>query len=320
MSPRVAARPRHIASPLPSAGPKSRHQPGLVGHARAARGGDLRRAVARGGVDHQHLVDQAGALERGDGVEHRADRLGDLARGEDEADAWPSCARPARRARTRRRGGVRAASHHERRRSTASPRGARPWRRPEVVTRTASRRSIGTPCRRSARSKPSSSSAVRGLERPDPGVGGGGQRHRGARELPVLGARVRMGAGPRALQPRRRLARPALADGRRQRLLLARDRLTRPPIASAPASTARELRAPASRAPPRSRRRWWRSARPRGRARAAARRRGPSPAAARRRRPPSSERTMCSVRSARPPRGRAASVASRQRSSTSSTS
>ena len=86
-----------------------------------------------------------------------------------------------------------------RRRSTASPRRARPMRRPEVVTRTAASRSIGTPWRCSARSKPSSSSAVARLEPADLRVGRGGDGERRAAELVVL---ARAGAAQRGVAAR----------------------------------------------------------------------------------------------------------------------
>ena len=76
--------PHRVA--LAQRGAELRQQRALVGHPRAAAGGDRGGAVARRGVDHEQLVDEPEPLQRRDRVEHRADRARHLARGEHEAD------------------------------------------------------------------------------------------------------------------------------------------------------------------------------------------------------------------------------------------
>ena len=262
-----------MASPLPRHGPK----PGMSSSSctTVAPGGPRhrRRAVARGRVDHEQLVDGAGvdeAAQHGDG---RADRRRHLARRHDDRDGRGLARRELGGSRRQRRVGValqpRVEREVAREPAEGAPGGAR--RGPHARA--------GDPRDRDAGAGQRAGEGLvleRGarLEAADAAVGVGGDRDRGAAEVRVRGARQRAqargqpgGAALRATPS----SRPSTT--------------TSPPIARAPPRRRPRAARPASRARPRSRRRWWRPGRRARRPPSGARRRRPCPAGARRRRP-----------------------------------
>ena len=204
----VACSARHIASPLPSAGPCCGQQLVLLEHARARRGGDFGGAVAGAGVDDDQLVDQPGAHERCD-RRARARRPivpATCLAGTIDRDRGRALERRERReveVAGRRSGGART---RRRRRGRPRARGGCGRRRARTWSR--ARRAdaaIETPCARRRAPNASSSSAASGSRPPTAPVDVGAHGERRAGEVVVLG----VGLGrtqPREPRGRLRLA------------------------------------------------------------------------------------------------------------------
>ena len=93
MSPWATDSARHIASPLPRAGPKAGRRSSSAWTSAPGARGTLGGAVARRAVDDDDLVDEPGLGERHDGGrEDAADRLRAVAGREDDGDRRPALA------------------------------------------------------------------------------------------------------------------------------------------------------------------------------------------------------------------------------------